>query len=158
MFKKILRKFGYISLEEHNNIVGILSKENQRIKDENLILKATVSSYRDSEKKSVPLIDVFLGDTTPSDTEARKVYVSQVAAFFKDILEPKLKYMLSNLHNVLEERDSDRDFDLVLKGVAYAFRDLMRWGHAMINEHVDNQNTNIPEDDVEKIKEKLNNI
>ncbi len=154
MFQKILEKLGYISIEKHNEIVEILVKEKEDLDDANLTMKATIASF---EKESKPLIEFSLGDPIPQDSEARKVYVAQVASFFKNILEEKLKFMLSSLHNMFEEQGSDRDFDLMLKGVAYSFRELMKWGNVMINEQVANQNTDIPEKDVENLKEKLNN-
>lgn len=155
MLKKILEKLGYIGIEEHNRIVAILHKEKEELDDANISMRATIASL---ERVSKSVIEFSLGDPIPQDSEARKLYVSQVASFFKNILEPKLKFMLSKLHVMFEEQGSDRDFDLTLKGVAYAFRELMKWGNFMINEQVANQNTDIPEKDVENIKEQLNKI
>lgn len=155
MLKKILEKFGYISLQEHNHIVGVLFKQKEAMEKEIFLLNVKVTSFEEAEKKFHPLVDFSLGDPAPKDSEQRKTYVARTAGFFSEILEPKLKSMLSSLHNMLEERDSDRDFDLILKGVAYAFRDLIKWGNAMINEQVANQNINVSEGDVENLKEKL---
>jgi len=163
MLKKILNKLGYIKESLHVSTVATLGNHISQLEKENLILRTEVTSFRTQEKKLTPVIDISLGDPIPQDTESRKVYVATTAGFFKQILEPKLKYMLSNLHNMLEERDSDRDFDLILKGVAYSFRDLIKWGEAMVNEQISNQIDNPEEDDVSEediniLKEKLDNL
>lgn len=159
MLKNIFTKLGYITEAQHEIAVASLKNKVSQLEGENLTLRAEVTSYKNSEpEKPKTLIDIRLGDPIPLDSEARKMYVAQVAGFFKDIMKPKLDFMLSNLHNMLEERDSDRDFDLILKGVAYAFRDLIKWGDVMTNEQVANQNpSESSEEDVQSLKDKLEN-
>jgi len=86
------------------------------------------------------LIDVSARDPSPTDKEARALYVSQVAGIYKEILEPKLKQMITRAHDMLEEASNDREYDQAIKGTIYAFRELMRWGELMVSEQVDNQN------------------
>lgn len=146
MLKKILNKFDYV--KNLNNQIS-------QLKDEQLILRAKLISLEHLEaEKPKEIIDIEIGDPTPTDSEARKIYVATVAGFFKNIMEPKLKYMLSYLHNRFEEQDSERDFDLILKGAAYSYRELIKWGNTMINEQISNQ-TDISESDVELLKNKL---
>lgn len=104
-------------------------------------------------------IDITLGDPTPTDSEQRKAYVAQVAGFFESILKPKINHMIMVTHNLLEATDTDRDFDLVLKGVIYSFREFKKWGESMVNEQLANQ-VETPEvekdENVEILKETLN--
>lgn len=104
------------------------------------------------------LIDITLGDPTPTDSEERKAYVAAVAAFYKNYLEKKLNVMLMNIHNLLEPQDNDREYDLALKGAAYICRDLKLCGEAMINEQVGDNQEGVQEVDknVQILKETLN--
>jgi len=156
MLQKIFKKFGYISNAELNKVVQSLRNENEYLKKENFSLKTENTSFRAAEKKTLEVVDFTLGDPIPQDSEARKAYVARVAAFYSEVFDPKLKFMLSHVHVMFEEENNSRDLDLILKGVTYAFRELMKWGKVMINEQVANQNTDVPESDVEKLKEQLN--
>lgn len=89
-------------------------------------------------------IDPFMGDIEPKDAETRKLYVAQVAGFHKDVLDPKLRKMIASTHVMLEEASNDRDTDQAIKGTLYAFRELIRWGSLMVNEHVSNQTVEEP--------------
>lgn len=105
------------------------------------------------------LIDVTLGDPTPTPSAERKAYVGSVAGFYKNILEKKLNVMLMNIHNLLEASDNDREYDMALKGAVYLCRELKVWGNSMVNEQVANQteDSDIPKDEnVEILKESLN--
>ena len=132
----------------------------KRMANERNVLKAEIVTLRTREEKQKSIIDTNIGDTTPVDSEERKMYVASVAGFFKNIMGPKLEEMISVAHNVLEERDSDRDFDLILKGVIYSYRDLIRWGESMLNEQLsytaNNAGEEITEDEVQTLKDKLN--
>lgn len=162
MLKKILKKIGYISYEEHQRKLEALAENGalaiEGLKKEILQLKLVVQSYEKEEQEKIPLIDSTIGDPTPTKSEERKMYVANVAGFFKGIMEKKLNHMISNLHNMLEERDSDRDFDLVLKGVAYAYRELIKWGNAMVNEQVSYQTQEVSPEEIETLQEKINKI
>lgn len=94
-----------------------------------------------------------MGDPSPIDKEKRMAYVAQIAGVYKDILEPKLKHMLSKLHTEMEDQSADGESDRTMKGVAYAFRELMRWGTLMVSEQVSNQTGQNParaEEDINK--------
>jgi len=95
-----------------------------------------------------PLIDAKIGDPSPVDTEQRKLYVAQVAGLHKEILEPKLKKMISTAHSILENENNSRDADLALKGAIYSFWEIIRWGEKMVNEQLGNQALGVapPED------------
>lgn len=109
--------------------------------------------------KENELIDITLGDPTPTDSLERKAYVAAVAAFYKNYFEKKLNVMLMNIHNSLEPSDNDREYDMALKGSAYLCRELKLWGESMINEQVANNSEGTEEnvdENVELLKEELN--
>ncbi len=91
------------------------------------------------------IIDMDLGDPSPKDTENRKLYVAQVAGIHKEILEPKFRQMISATHALMEPTDNERDYDLILKGVCYALREMLRWGESMVNEQMSYQSGDNPE-------------
>lgn len=130
-----------------------LKKRVTLLEKENLLLRAENISFKNLELKEKTLIDMSLGDPTPNKTAQRKTYVSSVAGFYKDFYKKKLEYMISKSHNLLEE-DGDRDIDLKIKGVIYAFREIMRWGESMINEQIANQ-TDISDDEIQTLKDKI---
>ena len=99
--------------------------------------------------KKKDLIDVKMGDPAPIDSEQRKLYVSKIAGMHKEILEPKLKQMISSIHTVLEDETNPRDTDQALKGAVYAFWEIIRWGNMMVGEQIANQ-TNQGQDLSEK--------
>lgn len=155
MFKKILQKLHLITEADHKKIVEGLIGEMAAMQSEHMALRAKVATMVEPEEvKEKTVIDVSLGDPIPQDTDTRKMYVATVAGFFKEILEPKLKYMISNVHNMFEEVGNDRDFDLILKGVTYSFREMIKWGESMVNEQVANQNPDAPDDD-KTVEERL---
>ena len=84
------------------------------------------------------IIDVSLGDPTPTDPVERQQFVAQVASLQMNILKPKLEYMITKVHEILELTDNDRDYDQALKGTIYAFREIIRWGESCFNEHIAN--------------------
>lgn len=156
MLEKILERFGYVPVSKLEDTIEAV----KRMANERNVLKAEIVTLRTREGKERSIIDTNIGDTTPTDSEARKMYVASVAGFFKNIMEPKLKEMISVAHNVLEERDSDRDFDLILKGIIYSYRDLIRWGESMLNEQIsytaNKEEEMISEEEVNTLKDKLN--
>ena len=89
--------------------------------------------------KKKDLVDVKMGDPAPIDSEQRKLYVSKIAGLHKEILEPKLKQMISSIHTLLEDETNPRDLDQTLKGTIYAFWEIIRWGNMMVNEQISNQ-------------------
>lgn len=124
---------------------ALLEKELHRVQSELLEVKKKLSV----EQKKQVLIDMDLGDPAPTDKETRALYVAQVAGLHKEIIEPKLKHMISKMHGLLEDATNDRDFDNALKGAVYFAREFMRWGDMMVNEQIANQanqNNASPED------------
>lgn len=81
------------------------------------------------------IIDISVGDPTPTDATARREFVATVASLQTNILKPKLLYMIKNAHELLELSDNDRDYDQAVKGTIYALREMIRWGDQCINEH-----------------------
>lgn len=93
-----------------------------------------------SAQVKTPFVNADLGDPTPVGSEARALYVGTVAGLHKEILEPKLKYMISNIHLLMEdEKNSGKDDDM-WRGAIYFAREILRWGNRMVNEQVANQN------------------
>jgi len=161
MIKTILDRFGYILKSESDEKLRAVREMYERQLDEvqqkYSLSRAEVIALKkeDEEKKVIFAFDI--GDPIPKSEEDRKMYVASVAGFYKDILEPKLKQMISVALNLLEESSNERDFDLTLKGVVYSFRELMKWGETMINEQVANQTENNQEESLEdKLKEATN--
>lgn len=123
--------------------------------NERTALKTEVASLLGKDKNKY--IDVTLHDPTPTDSVERKMYVSKVAGFHKDIFEKKIQYMISVAHTLSESIDNERDFDLVMKGVVYAFREFLKWGDSMVNEQIANQIENKDVDEDRKVlQEALN--
>lgn len=165
MFKKLFKKIGYVPEATHVSVkfldatVDSLNQKIEKLEQENLRLRTEVAAKKEPTQKEY--FDVSIGDPTPTDSDARKLYVGQSAGFFKSILEPKIKHMISVTHNMLEETNSDRDFDLILKGVVYSFREFLKWGESMVNEQMSYQTENVPEDtdvseEVKTLQESLN--
>lgn len=155
MLNKILFKFGYVLEEKRQELVEAI----KRMANERLVLEAQIVALKSREEKSNPIVDTSLGDPIPEDSEERRMYVAKVAGFFKETMEPKLKYMISTAHNMLESTSGDRDYDLVLKGVIYSFREMIKWGEAMLNEQLSNQTEpeeKITEDEIKTLTDKLN--
>lgn len=143
MFSRLFQIFGYVLIprEEADSFV----KEKVELLAESGRLRRQVDIFKDSAgsyKKG--LIDVRVGDPSPADKEKRASYVGVVAGLHTDILEPKLKQMISNLHEMLESSTNDRDFDQSLKGAVYFAWELIRWGQSMVNEQIANQTNQNP--------------
>lgn len=98
----------------------------------------------ESRLKTKEFIDVRLGDPSPVDTVKRATYVAKVAGLHKEILEPKIKHMISNAHSLLEESTNDREFDQSVKGGIYMLWEICRWGELMVNEQISNQTSQNP--------------
>lgn len=147
------------TIDNYGEALSRMANEKNVLKSEIFSLKDQLSKEKDKQIKS--FVSLSVGDPSPVDTEQRKAYVAQVAGFFKEIMDPKLNQMLSVAHNLLEETSNGNEYDLVLKGVTFSYRDLMKWGQSMVNEHVSNQ-TSVKDDvsveEVKTLQEKLNEI
>lgn len=131
-----------------NRELGLIAQRNKledRIAE--LILQIRKSEISEAHKDN--LLDIDIGDPSPVDIVKRKEYVALVAGLHKDVLEPKLKQMISVSHNLLESDQTDRDFDLLMKGVIYSFREILKWGDSMVSEQIASQigeNPSAPKD------------
>lgn len=123
--------------------------ERNDLKDEVAEKDIRISRNTVGDKYKKQLIDIDIGDPSPTDVVKRKEYVAEVAGLHRKILEPKLRQMISVSHNLSEAVSSEREFDLVMKGVVYAFREILKWGESMVSEQVANQvgqNPSSPDD------------
>ena len=118
-----------IESEKKDNSIESLKQELDKV----LIQVRTLKNAL--EEKNKVKIDVMVRDPVPSDSEARNAYVARVAGFFVDILEPKLKHMISNSYFVLEDTNNSQNVDNMLKGAIYAFREILLWGETLTNEY-----------------------
>ena len=143
---KILNRLGYVTKTEYQKIAN----ENAELKKDVLILKNKV--LRDTS-----LVDTDMGDPSPLEKEARMAYVARVSGFFQDIFEQKLKYMISNTHNLMEqEENTEKQMDKLV-GAVFSLRELLLWGRNMLNEHVSylQKEADISEEEVDELKEKI---
>lgn len=146
LFKKIFGKFlkPKIKYNITEKADAIVERDNLRKKVDQLQTKldATVAKY--------PIVDINVGDPSPTDKEDRKLYVAAVAGFHKNYLKPKINQMISTTNSILKDIQNERDLDLVLKGSIYAFEELNRWGDVMISEQVSIQIGENPASDIDK--------
>lgn len=143
---KKIKLFGYRIVRDEdyerasNNEVDrlnlIVDRDNH--KKESILLKTKLDAYELSSKVR-RIIPMDTGDPIPEGGDQRKFYVAKVAGLHKDILKPKLKQMISKVHNLLEEESNDHNLDLILKGAVYSFREILIWGDSMVNEQIANQ-------------------
>lgn len=139
---KIFDFFGYIPKSKLEKCISDYGETIRKITNEKLVLKAEVAAMKKDEELERNTFNFHVGDPTPTETELRKMYVASVSGFFKDTLKKKLEYMIFVAHKLLEEQTNDRDLDLNLKGVVYAFRELLKWGESMVNEQIAYQTDN----------------
>lgn len=146
----IIKKLGYLTTTEY------LAREKE-LKDRIASLELEVFRLERLTQKDISLIDIDIADPTPSDTDARKVYVSQVAGFFFDVLEKKIKHMLSNVHTLMEDCENDDKRNHQLAGAAYSLREFLFWGRTMVNEHMSylTKQSEISEEELSELKEKI---
>lgn len=98
----------------------------------------TLREFKEEEKLK-DLIHIDVGDPTPDNPEARKMYIGRVAGFYRDILKAKCVQMISVFHKLLEEETNDRETDLYLKIGIFVCRDLMKWGEQAVGEQISYQ-------------------
>jgi len=146
----IFKKLGYFTTTEY------LAKEKE-LQDEIALLKLKIIRLEKLTQKDISLIDIDIGDPTPSDTDSRKAYVAQVAGFYFDILEKKVKHMLSNVHTLMEDCENDDKRSHQLAGAAYSLREFLFWGRTMTNEHMSylTKESEISEEELGELKEKI---
>ncbi len=139
--RKNIKLFGYKIVHEDDILLSSANylSENKKLRDKIDVLESELSKL----KKEKLFVDVFSKDPSPQDTEKYKLYVAQVAGLYKEILEPKLKHMISNALQLLEPSTNDREFDQAVKGSVYTLRELMLWGQSMINKQISFQSEEI---------------
>lgn len=106
------------------------------VQSEFLVIAKELDSVKKAVKQKRLPIDPRVGDPSPLDSEQRVLYVAQVAGLHKDILEPKLRQMISSLYQLLEEASNDREYDQAIKGAIYFAWELIGWGNRMVSEQV----------------------
>jgi hypothetical protein len=137
--KKVnIKKYPRHRMSVKENIVeqARLTVRNVELLREIKRLESEIGSY---QKRNVQIIEIDLGDPTPVGKEERKLYTAQVAGIFREILEPKLKQMISSAFLLMENESNSHEMDLQIKGTIYALREMMRWGDKMVNETVADQ-------------------
>jgi hypothetical protein len=129
-------------------------------KNKLLVKDAELTTLRSQKAKEHPILDVNIGDPSPSDHEKRKLYVSQVAGFHKDYLAPKLKQIITTLRGDFEKVNRNtfglpqHEYDLYLKGAINALWLLDEWGEEMINEQIAYQQ-GLSDEETQELKDKL---
>ena len=146
----ILKKLGYITTKEY------LAKEKE-LQETIQELQLKIFKLERLTQRETHIIDIDIADPTPDIPEARKAYVANVAGFFFDVLEKKLKHMLSNVHTLMEDCENDDKRNHQLAGAAYSLREMLFWGKSMVNEHVSYlvPQTEITEEEIDELKEKI---
>lgn len=86
------------------------------------------------DEKEPRNIDLSIGDPEPSDIEERAQYVARVAAFFQDILNPKLERMKSQQAVAMQDPSEDMMMTQYRRGAINAFALLQDWGDLMVSE------------------------
>ena len=114
--------------------IGELEKDKSVLTEKHKDVLVKLKTYEALRDRGV--IDVFMKDPSPVDKEGYRLYVTQVAGLYKDILEPKLKFMIAKALVMLEDSTNDREFDQAVKGSVYSLREIMRWGESMVNTQI----------------------
>lgn len=122
------------AVSNYSEVIRNLTNEKNLLKAQNISLEESL------RKANRIFIEVDMGNPIPLGTDERKAYVAAVAGFFKNTLEQRILYMISRLHNTLEEAEPSQDERL--KGSLDTWRALLHWGNEAINEHVSNLNEN----------------
>lgn len=148
---KKLTLFGYCLVKEKEFDVASNS-DIERLKlvverDDLKLKLAQLQSKISALETERPIIDVNMGDPSPTEFKSRKLYVAAVAGLHKDYLGPKIMQMISKSQSLLSEPANNRDEDLSLKGAIYALWELYGWGNRMISEHMSYQSEGVASSD-----------
>lgn len=101
------------------------------------------------------VIDMSIGDPEPSEVVARREYVARVAAFHKDVLDKKIKAMISEVRAELEKIENTPKMDEILKGTCNALWLIYDWGEQCVNEMISVQVDGLSEDEKKLLDDKL---
>lgn len=146
-------------LQKNEELVAVLKK------DFNTFQKLA-NEYRDQVKKLrqfqqenrfKDVMPIDIGDPTPDNPDARKMYIGRVAGFYRDILQKKCTQMISVSHRLLEEETNDHETDLYLKMCVFICRDFMKWGEQAVAEQISYQ-TEPPPSPAEQKEELITQI
>ena len=148
MIKNILNRFGFIPKSELEYAKTKAKEKEEETSKRILELQLEVSKNKHDRQ----FISVDQVEPIPKNSEARKLYVGQVAGFHNDILGPKIHSLIANVRGQLGKLDSTlsdnggkltsystKDFDLILKGTENALWLLYDWGEMMIAEQLEDQ-------------------
>lgn len=122
---KVLRE-NYDELKKTNKLTDTVNLQQAH---QIQILKQKVD-----ENRLEGIIDVDIGDPSPNKGDERKAYVMRVAGFHKDVLQGKIKQMISVFHKLLEDEENDQNKNHYLQVGVFICREFERWGSAMVNE------------------------
>ncbi len=141
MFEKILKNLGFIT-----------RKEALALKQENFLYR---EKLREQPKPVRPVVDLNTGDPTPDKVDARREYVARVAAFHKDVMEQKIKSMVSLVREELSKAENSPQTDLFLKGTINALWLMYDWGEECVNEMLSYQTDSLDVEERDLLKAHL---
>jgi len=143
MIEKILKRFGLVAVSELNKLV----EEKELLEDRIEMIQTTQPVPQEEkvfERTEVPIVT---GDPSPTDTEERKAYVARVGSFNKEILEPKLKQLISKMRHQFDSLTvpeevagslTKEQYHYYIIGNIGALWTMIEWGWMMQNEHLSN--------------------
>ena len=146
-----MKLFGYVLVPEKK--ISDLESEiifRDRIVDKLKLEKETLQTSTQEHQ----LVDVNIGDPSPSNPGSRKEYVAQVA-LFAEIMKPKLLQLVSVLHSDLARVDNPPLFDTLQKGTINAMWLIYDWFEQMQSEHVSAQQENQSDNDSKTTLQKI---
>lgn len=141
MFDKITKNLGFIT-----------RKEALVLKQDNFLLRERL---REQPKPVRPVVDLNTGDPTPDKVDARREYVARVAAFHKDVMEQKIKSMISLVRDELDKVENTPATDLLLKGTSNALWLVYDWGEQCVNEMLSYQTDTLDVEERDLLKAHL---
>lgn len=136
-----------------DEVIGTLLRENaisvekiSTLETEILRLKAEGMGKDAQIRKTVRVLDPRSADPEPTDINARKEYVAEVANFFDGIGEKKVLHMIATVREQLDDVWTSGpppgmtryDYDNFLRGTSNAFKVLLDWADLMRGEHAQN--------------------
>jgi hypothetical protein len=165
MLKKLVAFFGFVSKDNFDAAIDALKTRERQLKILEEKLHEIEPKNRREKNKIIPLVSVDTEDPDRVKEVERKSYIARVAAFHIDVMDKKLKRMISDVReNIMQiGRDtfgySQKDFDLYLKGTENALWLIHQWGELAVSEKVsvDSGNEELTEKETEELKAKIKN-
>lgn len=142
----------------NKNVLELKDKEIESLKDK--ILKLEV---KDKNKCPLPIIKVEEEDPDSLHLVDRKAFIARMAGFHFDILNQKIKRMISEVREQIMtlNRDtfgySNQEFDIYLKGIENGLWLIWEWGENAVNEKIGNDRgeNELTEEEEELLKDKI---